>query len=235
MKRQRIIATIAFTVALALAGVEVFLLFFAKDDYDYRTAREQSETISVELGLISSSFTSGNKALYSEGLSRFDQTLSVYRTNDYMRIRRADVLQSLEQYRSALSRDAEKIDTLLELRAALTAVSSELHNLDNAKIDATSFYRVSHALEDLSLALEKITLEEFSQIREVLDGFAKDAHAIVDTAATCIGVCPESVFDEKIDELNGLRERYGEQFESLGLDFSKDLNVSALINTLRGI
>ena len=235
MKRQRIIATIAFTIALALAGAEVFLLFFAKDDYDYRTAREQSETISVELGLISSSFTSGNKALYSEGLSRFDQTLSVYRTNDYMRIRRADVLQSLEQYRSALSRDAEKIDTLLELRAALTAVSSELHNLDNANIDATSFYRVSHALEDLSLALEKITLEEFSQIREVLDGFAKDAHAIVDTAATCIGVCPESVFDEKIGELNGLRERYGEQFESLGLDFSKDLNVSALINTLRGI
>ena len=235
MKRQRIIATIAFTIALALAGAEVFLLFFAKDDYDYRTAREQSETISVELGLISSSFTSGNKALYSEGLSRFDQTLSVYRTNDYMRIRRTDVLQSLEQYRSALSRDAEKIDTLLELRAALTAVSSELHNLDNVKIDATSFYRVSHALEDLSLALEKITLEEFSQICEVLDSFAKDAHAIVETAATCIGVCPESVFDEKNGELNSLKERYGEQFESLGLDFSKDLNVSTLINTLRGI
>ena len=235
MKRQRIIATIAFTIALALAGAEVFLLFFAKDDHDYRTAREQSETISVELGLISSSFASGNKALYSEGLSRFDQTLSIYRTNDYMRSHRIDVLQALEQYRSALSRDAEKIDTLLELRAALTAVASELHNLDSADIDATSLYRVSHALEDLSLALEKITLEEFSQVREVLDNFAKDARAVIDTAATCIGVCPESVFDEKIDELNGLKDKYSEPFESLGLDFSKELNVSTLINTLRGI
>ena len=235
MKRQRIIATIAFTIALALAGAEVFLLFFAKDNHDYATAREQSETISVELGLISSSFTSGNKALYSEGLSRFDQTLSGFRTNDYMRGHRSDVLQALEQYRSALNKNAAKIDVLLELRAALTAVSSELHNLDSSDIDAASFYRVSHTLEDLSLALERITLEEFAQIREVLDGFAKDTRAIVDTAATCVGVCPESVFDEKIGELNGLKERYSEQFESLGLDFSKELNVSTLINTLRGI
>ena len=235
MKRQRIIATIAFTIALALAAAEVFLLFFAKDNHDYATAREQSETLSVELGLISASFTSGNKALYAEGVSRFSQTLSAYRTNDYVRGHRSEVLQSLEQYRKTLNENAEKIDTLLELRAALTAVTTELHNLDNSPIDAASLYRVSHTLEDLSLSLENISLEEFNEIREVLGSFAKDARDIVDTAATCFGVCPESIFDEKIIELGGFEEKYGEQFKSLGFDFSKDLSTSELINTLRAI
>ena len=235
MKRQRIIATIAFTIALILAGAEVFLLFFAKDHHDFAEAREQSETISVELGLISASFTSGNKTLYSEGVSRFDQTLREYRRNDYMKNHRSDILQSLEKYRDALRDNSEKIDILLELRAALTAVTSELHNLDSTEVDAAGLYRVSHTLEDLGLALEKIELEDFKDVRENLSNFAKDAREIVDTAATCISVCPDSVFDDKIGELNGLKERYEEQFKSLGLDFSKELNTSELIDTLRGI
>ena len=235
MKRKKLIATIAFTIALLLAGAEVFLLFFAKDNHDYAVAREQSETLTVELGLISASFTSGNKALYKEGISRFDQTLSEYRTNDYMRYKRADVLQALEQYRAALNDDAGKIDTLHELRASLAAVVSELYNLDRQTVDAASLYRVSHTLEDLSRALEQISLEDFDAVREALDGYSKDVRDIIDTAATCVNVCPDSVFDEKIAELNGLKEKYAEQFKTLGLDFSKDLNVGDLINTLRAI
>jgi len=235
MKRQRLIATIAFTIALILAGVEVFLLFFAKDHHDYAVAHEQSETVAVELGLISASFTSGNKTLYSEGVARLDQTLSNYRQNDFMKNRRADVLQSLESYRNELNDNSEKIDTLLELRAALTAVTSELNNLDSSEADAASFYRVSHTLEDLELALEKISLDDFKTIREVIGGFAKDARTIVDTAATCISVCPDSVFDDKIAELNALKEKYDESFKSLDLDFLKEIKTSELINTLRGI
>ena len=152
-----------------------------------------------------------------------------------MKNHRSDILQSLESYRGALHNNSEKIDTLLELRAALTAVASELHNLSSAEVDAASFYRVSHTLEDLGLALEKIELEDFKDIRAVIGDFAKDAREIIDTAATCIAVCPDSVFDDKIGELNGLKERYAEKFESLGLDFSKDLNTSELITALRGI
>ena len=165
MIRRKLIATLAFTIALILAATEVFLLFFAKDNHDYAVAREQSETLTVELGLISASFASGNKTLYKEGVKRFDQTFNSYRVNDYMHWHRADVLQSLEQYRKTLNETADKIDTLLELRASLTAVTSELHNLNNSALDSASFYRVSHTLEDLSLALENIKLDGVRLIR----------------------------------------------------------------------
>ena len=202
MKHRRLIATIAFVAALVLAGAEIFLLISAKDRHDYARAQEQSEAISVELGLITASFNSGNKTLYREGTTRLNQTLSEYRQNDYIRNRRTDVLQALNRYDDALARNAEKIDTLLELRAALS---------------------------------EKIKLEDFKEIREALGDFAKDAQGIVDAAATCVSVCPDSVFDDKIAELNGLKEKYGERFKSLGLDFSKELSTSELITTLRGI
>lgn len=234
MKHRRLIATIAFVTALVLGGAEIFLLISAKDRHDYARAQEQSEAISVELGLITASFNSGNKTLYREGTTRLNQTLSEYRQNDYIRNHRTDVLQALNQYEDALARNAEKIDTLLELRAALAAVSSELYNIGD-NIDAKSFYNVSHAFEDLGLALEKIELEDFKEVREALGDFAKDAQGIVDAAATCVSVCPDSVFDDKIAELNGLKEKYGERFESLGLDFSKELSTSELITTLRGI
>lgn len=235
MKRRKLIATLAFTIALILAAAEVFLLFFAKDNHDYAVAREQSETLTVELGLISASFTSGNKTLYKEGMTRFDQTLSDYRTNDYMRWRRADVLQSLDQYKRTLNENSDKIDTLLELRASLTAVTSELHNLDHSTLDSAGFYRVAHTLEDLNLALENIELDEFKDVRDVIGNFAYDVRGVIDTAATCVAVCSDSVFDEKAGELNAIRDKYNEQFKTLGLDFSKELNTSELINTLRAI
>ena len=235
MKRKRLIATLAFVVALLLVGAEVFLLFSAKDRHDYTVAQEQSETIAVELGLISASFNSGNKALYDEGTTRFKQTMNEFRHNDYLRYHRQDVLRALESYERALSSNAQKIDVLLELRAALKTVSTELHNLGKKTIDSAELYQVSHAFEDLSLALEKIELEDFGAVREALDNYSKEIRGLIDTAATCISVCPDSVFDEKISELNGLKDKYTESFQSLGLDFSKELSTSELITTLRGI
>lgn len=235
MKRQRRIATIVFVVVMALVASEVALLFLAKDHHDREAAKTKGQEISVELGLISSALSTGNQSLYKESLSRYRQDIAALGQNEYVRAHRNETLVQLSEYSSMLAEDDASINTLLELRAALSALLSELQEVNNESVDALNFYRIEYALNDLRDALGQIESESFVKLREAIVKFAGELSKIADTAATCVSICPDKTFDEKLKQLDKIRSKYQKEFLELGPELTEKYNASELIKDLSDI
>ena len=229
VKRRKLFAVILFMLVLVFAAFEVAMLFTSKRAHDVASAREDAEELSVELGMISSSFYSGDRALYERSYGRLSKSLIGFSRNDYVRQNYADVNDGIEKYRDMLEGESENITEFLEMNAALNALSGELEVLDIEKLDAANFYQIQQAFQTLRDSLAKIDSEEYAEIKQKLDGFANEIIKIAQSSATCISVCPKKSFNDKLKKLSELKTKYEKEFETLGDDLSKKLDPSALI------
>lgn len=226
---QRNFAVLGFIAAFVFFGAEVFAVCTAKNQYDYDRAKTSAEELSVELGLISSSFNSGNKKLYEDSVARYRETLSDFTNNEYVHLRQADLLNELRDYGNLLKNDQEKIDEFLELSAALSSIHSELQLNQRETLDATNFYHTQETFQHLREALDAIDSEDLKNVKEKLDAFAQEIMSLAENSAICVSVCPKDSFADKQTKLKEIKERYAKEFESLELDASKKYSPSELI------
>lgn len=226
---QRNFAVLGFIAAFTFFGVEVFAVCTAKNQYDYDRAKTSAEELSVELGLISSSFNSGNKKLYEDSVARYRETLSDFTNNEYVHLRQADLLNELRNYGNLLKDDQEKIDEFLELSAALSSIHSELQLNQRETLDATNFYHTQETFQHLREALDTIDSEDLKKVKEKLDAFAQEIMSLAESSAICVSVCPKDSFADKQTKLKEIKERYAKELESLELDASKKYSPSELI------
>ena len=226
---QRNFAVLGFIAAFVFFGVEVFAVCTAKNQYDYDRAKTSAEELSVELGLISSAFNSGNKKLYEDSIARYRATLSDFTNNEYVHLRQADLLNELRDYSNLLKDDQEKIGEFLELSAALSSIHSELQLNQRETLDATNFYHTQETFQHLREALDAIDSEDLKNVKEKLDAFAQEIMSLAESSAICVSVCPKDSFADKQTKLKEIKERYAKEFESLELDASKKYSPSELI------
>lgn len=226
---QRNFAVLGFIAAFVFFGAEVFAVCTAKNQYDYDRAKTSAEELSVELGLISSAFNSGNKKLYEDSVARYRETLSDFTNNEYVHLRQADLLNELRDYGNLLKDDQEKIDEFLELSAALSSIHSELQLNQRETLDATNFYHTQETFQRLREALDAIDSEDLKNVKEKLDSFAQEIMSLAEGSAICVSVCPKDSFADKQTKLKEIKERYAKEFESLEFDASEKYSPSELI------
>ena len=226
---QRNFAVLAFVLAFVFFGVEVFAVCTAKNQYDYERAQNTAEELSVELGLISAAFGSGNKKIYEDSLARYRVTLSDFTKNEYAHHHKADLINELRDYNELLKENQEKIDEFLELSAALSGIHSELQLSDVDEFDSASFYRTQETFQHLRDALDGVQSEDLKDVKAKLEDFAQEIMSLAESSAICVSVCPKESFIDKQNKLKQIKEHYAKEFESLSLDASKKFNPSELI------
>ncbi|MBR5418662.1 hypothetical protein IK110_00185 [Candidatus Saccharibacteria bacterium] len=234
-KHRKRFAVLLFIIVFAFATFEVAMLFTSKRVHDVARAREDAEEISVELGMISSSFYSGDRALYERSYKRLTSSLVDFSRNDHIRQNYSSINDELEQYHDMLEREAIDIAEFLEMNAALNALSGELEVLDLEKLDAANFYQIQQAFQTLRDSLAKIGSKEYENIKKSLDGYANEIIKLAQSSATCISVCPKKNFSDKLKKLSELKTKYEKEFETLGDDVSKKYDPSSLIVRLGDI
>jgi hypothetical protein len=228
-KYQRNFAVLAFIIAFVFFGVEVFAVCTAKNQHDYDRAKSMAEELSVELGLVSTAFNSGNKKLYDDSVARYRVTLANFSENEYLHHSQPELLSELRDYSNTLKENQEKISEFLELSAALSNIYSELQLSDTEKLDATNFYHTQDIYQRLRDVLDEIESEELKDVKEKLDSFAQEIISLSENSAICVSVCPKSSFEEKQSSLSSIKEKYAKEFESISLDASKKFSPSELI------
>jgi hypothetical protein len=228
-KHRKKFAVLLFVLVLAFVGAEVAILFTSKHSHDVARARADAEEISVELGMISSSFYSGDRALYDRSYQRFNESLSGFSRNVYVKQNHNETYEAIENYRAMLEEKSESIAEFLELSAALNTLSSEIDLINPEKLDAANFYQIQQAFQALRDCLAKTESEEFAPIKKKLDSFADEIIKLAQSSATCIAVCPKESFSDKSKKLAELKTKYQKEFEGLGTDVSQTYDPSALI------
>ena len=229
MKKRRNFAVLLFVLALIFCAAEVFALSVAKTNNDRRLAKENAEELSVELGLISSALGSGNKTLYDDALSRYRGTLANFSSNEYVYHYQADLLTNLRNYNELLNTDAEEIKEFIELSTALATVRTSLRSGHTDKLDASIFSHLEQSLTNLTAALDNTKAENLASAKEKLSTVAKDMGELVKNSAVCLSVCTKEVFEGKQRELEDIKNRYAEDFKTLGTEASKKYDPSELI------
>jgi hypothetical protein len=232
---QRNFAVLGFIAAFVFFGAEVFAVCTAKNQYDYDRAKSSAEELSVELGLISSAFNSGNKKLYEDSVARYRATLSDFTNNEYIHLRQADLLNELRDYSNLLKDDQEKIGEFLELSAALSSIHSELQLNQRETLDATNFYHTQETFQHLREALDAIDSEDLKNIKEKLDAFAQEIMSLAESSAICVSVCPKDSFADKQTKLKEIKERYAKELNDLSEKASEEYNPSEIIVRLSEI
>lgn len=228
-------AVLAFVSALVFFAAEVFAVCTAKNQYDYDRAKELAEELSVELGLISSAFHSGNKKLYEDSTARYQATVADFTQNEYAHNRQAELVNSLRDYHEKLRQNQEELSEFLELSAALSGIRSELLLSDVEKLDAVNFYHLQDTFQHLRDTLDVVKTEDLIAIKEPLDSFASEIINLSENSAICVSVCPKESFANKQAKLNEIKNKYKEQFESIGKTVSAKYDPSALIQRLSQI
>ncbi len=228
-KRRARFAVLLFVLVLAFASFEVVVLFTSKRSHDIARARADAEEISVELGMISSSFYSGDRALYDRSYQRLNESLVGFSRNLYVKQNHAETYDAVEQYRAMLEEKNASVAEFLELSAALNTLSVELDLLNLEKLDAANFYQIQQAYQTLRDCLSKIQSKDFDEIKKKLDAYAGEIIELAQSSATCVAVCPKDNFKGKIQKLEKLRAKHRAQLEGLGADISRGLDPSALI------
>ena len=228
-KHRKKYAVLLFVLVLAFVGAEVAILFTSKHSHDVARARADAEEISVELGMISSSFYSGDRALYDRSYQRFNESLSGFSLNVYVKQNHNETYEAIENYRAMLEEKSESIAEFLELSAALNTLSSEIDLINPEKLDAANFYQIQQAFQALRDCLAKIESENYEPIKKKLDAYAGEIIQLSQSSATCIAVCPKESFVDKNRKLADLKTKYQAEFENLGMDISKSLDPSVLI------
>jgi hypothetical protein len=233
--RRRRFAVVLFILVLTFCAGEIFAIFTAKNQHDYRRAREDADELSIELGLISSALHSGNKTLYENALLRYRASLISFTDNDYVRKHRLETLARLRDYSDALKDNESNIIELLEFAAAIDGLRSELDDIDTEKLDAANFYHIQQSFQTLRDALSKLKAEEYSKLRDRIDSFAGKISELAKNSAVCVSVCPKSSFSDKQKQLESYRDKYEKEFKELGLKVSKRYDPSTLIVELSEI
>lgn len=228
-RTRRNFAIVFFVLALVFCGGEMIAVFTAKNQHDYRRARETAEELSVELGLISSSLRSGNKTLYDNSIARYQATLAGFTDNDYVRAHQSELAGNLRDYNKNLADNASSIAELLELDAALESLLLELDEIDTEKISAVNFYQIQQSFQTLSDTLANIKTEEYSELIKRVDSFAHKFSELAKNSAVCVSVCPKESFAEKQKVLERYRKEYNEDFTKLGRAVSEKYDPSSLI------
>ena len=228
-KHRKKFAVLLFVLVLAFAAFEGVILSTSKRSHDVARARADAEEISVELGMISSSFYSGDRALYDRSYRRFDESLASFSRNVYVKQNHNDTYEAIENYRVMLEAKNESIAEFLELSAALNTLSAEIDLINPEKLDAANFYQIQQAFQALRDCLAKIESEEYEPIKKKLDSFADEIIQLAQSSATCIAVCPKESFGDKSKKLADLKTKYQKEFEGLGAEISQTFDPSALI------
>jgi len=234
-KHRKRFAVLLFMLVFAFATFEVAMLFTSKHAHDVARARADAEEISVELGMISSSFYSGDRALYERSYKRLTSSLTGFSRNDYILQNFANTSDEIEQYRDMLEQESISIAEFLEMNAALNALSGELEVLDLETLDAANFYQIQQAFQTMRDSLAKIGSKEYEGIKKSLDDYANEIIKLAQSSATCISVCPKTNFSDKLKKLSELKTKYEKEFETLGDDVSKKFDPSSLIVRLGDI
>lgn len=230
--RRRRFAILFFVLMLVFCAAEVFAVFTAKSQHDYRMAKETADELSVELSLISSALHSGDKTLYENTIDRHRDTLGTFAGNDYVTGRQSHLLSQLQDYRKILLDDETKVNELLELDAALSGIQSELQAVDIEKLDAANFYQIQQSFQTLRDALSKLESEDIVKLRDKLDSFALKIAELAKNSAVCISVCPKDSFAEKQRTLESYKKEFETDFRELGLSISEKYDPSPLIKAL---
>lgn len=228
-------AVLVFILTLLFFAVEVFAVCTAKNQYDYDRAKQSAEELSVELGLISSAFYSGNKKLYEDSVLRYQATLSDFTNNEYAHNRQAELVTALRDYSEILKQEQADIDEFLELSAALSGIRSELQLSDAEVLDATNFYHLQETFQRLRDTLDETKSEDLASVKEPLYSFAGEIISLSESSAVCISVCPRDSFSTKQTRLNEIKEKYEEQFTTIGKSVSEKYDPSKLIQRLNQI
>lgn len=225
-------AVLAFILVFVFFGAEVFSVCTAKNNYDYKRAKETSEELSVELGLISSSLSSGNKKLFEDSLARYNTTMADFTDNEYVYRRHPELLNSLRDYGNMLRTNQNEINEFLELSAALSGIKSELQLSDSGKLEAVNFYNLQETFQKLLDVLEKVESENIATIKEPLESFSKEIISLSENTAICISVCPKSSFAEKQEKLKKIKEKYSDTLKDASSAASEKYDMSELIKQL---
>lgn len=228
-RTRRNFAIVFFVLALAFCAGEMIAVFTAKNQHDYRRARENAEELSVELSLISSAFRSGNKTLYDNSIERYQTTLASFSDNDYVRAHQLELSGKLRDYNKKLSDNATSISELLELDAALESLLLELDEVETEKLSAVNFYQIQQSFQTLGDALANIKTEEYAELRDRIDSFAHKITELAKNSAVCVSVCPKESFADKQNQLEKYRKEYSEDFANLGRTVSEKYDPSSLI------
>lgn len=234
-KHRKRFAVLLFVLVFAFVAFEVAMLSTSKNAHDIARAREDAEEISVELGMISSSFYSGDRALYKRSYERLTSSLAGFSRNDYIRQKFSDINDEIVRYRDMLEEESINIAEFLEMNAALNALSGELEVLDLEKLDAANFYQIQQAFQTMRDSLAKIGSKEYEGIKKTLDDYANEIIKLAQSSATCISVCPKKNFSDKLKKLSELKTKYEKEFETLGDEVSKKFDPSTLIVRLGDI
>lgn len=227
--RRRNYAILLFVLVLVFCAGEMIAVFTAKNHHDYLQAQKTSEELSVELSLISSALKSGNKTLYDNSISRFQNTLPAFTDNDYVRVHHIELTSKLRDYNKTLSDNRDSIGELLELDAALDSLLLELGEIDTEKLNAVSFYQTQQSFQRLSDALANLKTEDYEKLRARIDSFAHKISELAKNSAVCVSVCPKESFVEKQKQLEDYRKEYAEDFKTLGGEVSSKYDPSSLI------
>lgn len=228
-------AVLVFVLTLVFFGAEVFAVCTAKNQYDYDRAKLSAEELSVELGLISSAFHSGNKKLYEDTILRYQESLADFTHNEYAHNRQAVLINSLRDYGDKLRREQPEIAEFLELSAALSGIRSELQLSDAEKLDAVNFYHLQETFQHLRDTLDETKSEHLAPVKAPLDSFAAEIISLAENSAVCISVCPKDSFANKRAQLDEIKAKYEEQFSSIGKTVSEKYDPSSLIQQLNQI
>lgn len=232
MKKRRNFAVIIFIAVLVFFAVETSVLFTAKSRHDYLRAKGSAEELSVELGLISSALSSGDKVLYEETLARYRATLSEFSNNAYSMYNQTELIASLRDFNDTLSQNKSEVGELLELSAALSAIRLELSESQPDVLDVKNFYHIQQTFQDLRDVLDGLKSENLAKAKGRLTSFADEVIKLASSSAVCVSVCPKNSFANKQKTLEGIKGRYEEEFKTLGLAASEKYDPSALILSL---
>ena len=228
-RRRKNYAKILFVLILLFCAGEVFAVVTAKKEYDHKSARRVAEELSVELGLISSAFRSGNRTLYDHSLERYRGSLSSFADNDYVRAHQSELLNKLRDYDATLKHNSEDTRELLELDAALVGFQSELQGIEFKQLDASNFYQIQQAFQTLRDALVNIKAESNKELRDSIEAYATSMQELSKNSAICVSVCPKESFAEKQKKLESYRDKYLDEFTKLDEAVSNKYNPSQLI------
>ena len=229
---RRRYAIVFFVVALVFCIAEVFAVFTAKSQHDYRLAKTNADELAVELGLISSALYSGDKTLYENSVERYKDTLAVFTGNDYVQSNQANLLGRLREYNATLASNKNEISELLELDAAMSGIQSELQSVDIEKLDAVNFYQIQQSFQTLRDALSKLETSDLGDLRDRLDSFATKVSELAKNSAVCVSVCPKESFVEKQKTLESYRNEFESDFDKLGREISEKYDPSSLVISL---
>lgn len=235
MSKRRNYATLFFVIVLVFFAGEVFALFTAKSNHDYSVAKNDAEELSVELGLISSAFRSGNKTLYAESISRYRGTIDRFADNEYTSHNQAELVQSLREYSSKLDEHAAQIDEFLELSASLSTLRMEMQLIDSTQLDAANFYQIQQVYQSFRDSLDKLNNEDLKETREQFYNLSNEISDLAKSAAICVSICNKGIFDEKSAKLASISEKYSSKLDELGQNISKQYDPSELIVRLNNI